>query len=41
MTALLIGNWQNVNLMLLGMYVAAVADVAMAVGVWVLIYKIG
>ena len=27
--------------MLIGMYIAATADVVIAIGVWVLIYKIG
>jgi hypothetical protein len=31
-------DWKKANLMLIGMYVAAVADIAMAIGVWVLIY---
>ena len=41
MKSLFKSDWKKANLMLIGMYVAAIADVAMAIGVWVLIYKIG
>ena len=29
------------DLMLIGMYVAAIADIVMAIGVWVIVYKLG
>jgi len=41
MKSLFKSDWKKANLMLIGMYIAAIADIAMAVGVWVLIYKIG
>jgi len=41
MKSLFKSDWKKANLMLIGMYIAAIADIAMAVGVWILIYKIG
>ena len=41
MKSLFKSDWKKANLMLIGMYVAAISDVVMAIGVWVLVYKIG
>ena len=37
MKSLFRGDWKKANLMLIGMYIAASADVAMAMGVWVVV----
>ena len=40
MKSLFRGDWKKANLMLIGMYVAALADVIMAIGIWVLIFTL-
>ena len=40
MKSLFRGDWKKANLMLIGMYVAALADVIMAIGIWVLLFKL-
>ena len=41
MKTLFKSDWKKANLMLIGMYVAAIADIVMAIGVWVIVYKLG